>query len=954
MKANYLLGLLSLCCLLILSVTDVQATHVRAGEITTRRISNNNTYEITITLYYDENRGKTAADQQNDIDICFGVGNEVGRAPRVARRFINPNTTINIYRINYTYPGPGTYNIITTITNRNEGTRNIPNSINTSFELRTTILVNASLGLNSTPVMLNPPLDSARVGQKFCHNPAAYDADGDSLSYRLWTPAGRIGPDNFCRPQLVLGYSRPELIGGNPRTEAGTAPATLTVDPLTGDVCWDAPAERGQYNIAFIVEEYRNGIKIGEIVRDMQIIVVDGTNKRPELRVPQDLCVEAGTLINQPITATDPDGNRIELTYYGGPFNRGPDGQPLALVAPAAATLTPPGGIVNAPLTANFRWQTNCAHIRDEPYDVILRVVDYPRNQTQLATLASFQIRIYAPGPQNLTAQAGTSPGGRSIVLNWGAYNCALPGAQMRVYRREGCEALPLDPCTNGGEALVAGGYTLVGQVPITQTSFTDNQNLRRGAQYSYRLVAVFERPRGGASVASAQACVSLPLQTPLMTHVTVDTTSTTGGRITVRWTRPIGVNPQDLGGPFQYRLYRATGLAGTDFSLIQTRPTSLAVGAGDTVFVDRGLNTEANAYRYRVEFLFTEASTGQLTVLDVSEAASSVRLSAVGQSGAIALAWQASTPWSNDNQTHRIFRSQRGPNGPFNEIARVAVTGGGSYRFTDTGADQVLADGNVSVRLSVDSSYCYRVLTVGRYVSPAVNLPLLENYSQGICASPIDTTRPCAPVLRLDSLACGSLSAESGCNQSEFINNLSWQVGSGSGCDLRIARYEVYYSRYREDSTASLLGSVAAPEQVYAHRKGDGYGGCYSVRAVTRSGVASAASNRVCQEGCPWFALPNVFTPNGDGKNDVFQALACPRQVEEVVFVVYNRYGSKVYESRGGEVSWDGRSSGGQALSSGLYYYEANVLFSGSSRVGSRESVKGWVQLIREGTTMR
>jgi hypothetical protein len=76
-------------------------------------------------------------------------------------------------------------------------------------------------------------------------------------------------------------------------------PATFRIDPRTGDLIWDAPREIGQYNVAFIIEEWRkapsgNYLKIGEIVRDMQIIVVESSNKRPLLEVPEKICVEAG------------------------------------------------------------------------------------------------------------------------------------------------------------------------------------------------------------------------------------------------------------------------------------------------------------------------------------------------------------------------------------------------------------------------------------------------------------------------------------------------------------------------------------------------------------------------------------------------------------------------------------------------------------------------------------
>ncbi|WP_461044447.1 gliding motility-associated C-terminal domain-containing protein, partial [Spirosoma harenae] len=125
---------------------------------------------------------------------------------------------------------------------------------------------------------------------------------------------------------------------------------------------------------------------------------------------------------------------------------------------------------------------------------------------------------------------------------------------------------------------------------------------------------------------------------------------------------------------------------------------------------------------------------------------------------------------------------------------------------------------------------------------------------------------------------------------------------------------------------------------------------GCYYVTAVSRRGLESGPSNVVCVESCPSFELPNVFTPNGDGKNDVFQPLKCPRFVERVEFVVYNRWGSKVYESVGGSLSWDGKSSEGVDLPTGLYYYQAVVHYALLEKNAPAQTLKGWVQILREG----
>ncbi|QJD80914.1 T9SS type B sorting domain-containing protein [Spirosoma rhododendri] len=954
----------------ILLPNESRATHVRAGEITTRRLSATSlTYEITLTAYFDEQRGREAAATTTEVDFCFG-DNSTEKVSRLAPiRFLNGRTSsINIYRTTHTFPGPGTYTISTFIVNRNNLTINLPppdQSLNISFSVSTTILIAPNLGLNSTPVLLNPPLDSARVGQRFCHNPAAYDVDGDSLAYRLSRPRESLGG---CRSRFIPVYQDPTVYSTT--SESGGTPS-FTIDARTGQLCWDAPNRAGQFNFAFIVEEWRNGVLIGEVTRDMQIVVVDQPNKRP-LIAGASLCVEAGTLIQQPITATDPDGQRVNITAFGGPLNLTADGLPL----PAGLSISPEyarlinGGIPLAqPGTATFYWQTNCNQVRNQPYDITLKVNDVvPRGTVSLVSFATLSVRVIAPAVRNITGRASALAGGRSIQINWSAYGCGRivdaglgpDTTKLIVYRREGsCSPFNPQQCVTGPPAGL--GFVEVGRVPYAATSFTDTTALRRGVTYSYIIVA--RNPgdvnNGGLGLPSQQVCLELPRLTPVLTQVTVDSTNETRGRITLRWARPLDLKAGDLGAPYEYRIQRATGLTGTNFVTIGTVNTNLDRNVIDTVYVDQGsstsaLNTTANAYRYQIEFFYTDPTTRQLTSLGLADAASSVRLSTNPANRQVVLSWQTNTPWSNDNLTHTILRSRSGPNGPFNIIAEVPVQGPNTYTFTDTGNDLVARDGNTSRVLTADSSYCYRVITRGRYTDARLAVfGTLENYSQISCAMPTDTTKPCPVSLGLDSLNCASLTPESQCGQTSFTNKLRWRQTSGINCDVNVVSYKIYYGRYSQD-TPALLTSVNAPTITFEHSSLTTVAGCYYVTAVNARGQESVPSNKVCNDACPYFALPNVFTPNGDGKNDTFQPLRCARAVESVSFVVFNRYGTKVYETTTATLNWDGRASDGTELPSGLYYYQATVRYAVLDRNAAPQVLKGYVQILRDNVSMR
>lgn len=951
---------------LILSVFEAQATHVRAGEITAKRISTTSlTYEITFTGYFDLQNGKPAADAQ--VDVKFFIG-DVGpfTVPRkLPITDIGNNTSRNEYTFTYTFPAPGRFSISVNLDKRNNNVLNIgpPPTQELSFYVKSTLIINASLGQNRTPVLLNAPIDLAAVGQRYIHNPGAFDADGDSLAYRLVIPQQGIeGRPNGTNLQ----YVDPNLVPPTGPTENGTTPSNFGIDPITGDLTWDAPVTPGYYNVAFIVEEWRNGIKIGEIVRDMQIIVVEARNDRPKLDTIPDLCVEAGTLIQQAIRATDKNGDRLILTTSGGVYRSD-------LIDPAIAQFIPNQPSPLGQAGGTFRWQTGCDHIRFEPYDVLFKVEDNagpnfpnPSLFRKLVDIKTFRIRVYGPRPQNLQAQATTDASGRAFRLTWTSYKCQVPGAQIVIYRKEGCSDYQADVCEPGLPITL--GYQEVGRVPIGTTSFVDNndnQGLRRGVKYSYRIVVEFPRPGsdinepgylngGGSSLPSTEFCLDLPLLVPVITNVTVDSTSTTRGVITVKWTRPIGLDPATQEGPSQYRLYRATGLTGTDFTLVTTINTRLEAGRPDTLFIDRNLNTTQNAYRYRLEYYIT--NNGSLVKLDTSEPASSVRLGqGSAESRQVRLEWTANVPWMNTNQRHRVYRENRSRPGTFNQIAEVAVQGPETFTYVDDGTDRYVADGVNSLTLSADSTYCYRVETVGTYGNDRIQPRVLLNFSQTLCVTPMDTIKPCPPVLSLDTLDCSQIEPDAYCNQSTFTNNLSWTNpalnAQGKACDPNIVSYNIYYARFEGDKLALLTSVVpppTPPATTYAHTGLTSFAGCYAVTAVNRYGNESALSNIVCKDNCPQFALPNVFTPNGDGINDVFQPLNCPNFVRTVEFRVYNRWGVKVFETTDAAINWNGKTTGGQDLPAGQYYYEATVTFESVRQTTEPLILKGWIQLLR------
>ena len=68
----------------------------------------------------------------------------------------------------------------------------------------------------------------------------------------------------------------------------------------------------------------------------------------------------------------------------------------------------------------------------------------------------------------------------------------------------------------------------------------------------------------------------------------------------------------------------------------------------------------------------------------------------------------------------------------------------------------------------------------------------------------------------------------------------------------------------------------------------------------------------------------PNVFTPNGDGRNDIFEVRSMNGNV--VLLKIYTRAGALVFSIEAERCRWDGCTLSGRPLASGIYYWTAET----------------------------
>ncbi|MFM8739738.1 MAG: gliding motility-associated C-terminal domain-containing protein [Cytophagales bacterium] len=945
-------------------------THLRAGEITvTRDNCSGLTFTITITAY--TNTGSPVKFSDGILD--FGDGSTPARTPTIDNTPFAPGIGRVVYTTTHTYAGAGYYVISYKERNRNAGILNISNSVNTQFYLETAIVVDRFVCDNS-PRLLVPPIDKGCTGGAWYHNPGAYDRDGDSLSYELVVPKQDknipVGvyryPDH---PDLYTGidYSR--------ANEKQNGPPTFTINSRTGTILWDAPGAKGEYNIAFKIISWRKiagtFIQLASVTRDMQIVIDECTNKRPELKVPNDICVVAGTVVDESIFGTDPDFDPVTIEAFSQAFIVNPS--PAVWYSP---DLTKPNQAFEQATSSTqdavlkFRWATNCLHVKDQPYQVVFKISDRSGRGPSLVQFKTWNIKVVGPAPvwQSATVNVPT----RSANLQWNSYACQN-ASSIEVYRRVGSFPYTPPECVTGIPGFL--GFTKIATLPANATQYT-NTGLAAGAQYCYRLVAIFPLPQGGQSIVSQEICIP-PFQVDkaVITHVTVDKTSTVtsnnqpvNGEITVRWRSPFDVNAINFPKPFYFKIFRAQGFSGTQATVDISPPGKFR----DSTIIDNGIATRDVIYNYTVK-----AFANNDAELALSESASLVRLEAKPEFERIQLTWAAVVPWSNNTAQYPWHRIYRGPaNATENQmvlIDSVNVNARG-FKYTDEGQYN-------GVKLQNGQEYCYKIMTRGSYGNPKIKAPQ-NNFSQITCAVPDDKVPPCKPTIVLDKKDCSKPENAPCGDFDNFINVIRWVKPFDPDCKKDIESYNVYYSSSVGAEFVKLPISIvpSVTDTIVFEDKGrPSFAGCYRIRAVDRAGNESEPSDVVCFDNCPYYELPNVFTPNGDKCNDVFSAFSvrniqegnktecgsltndqiadlqrrCARFVQKVVFTVYNRWGGIVYTyvSEGEKtiyIDWDGRDNNKIELSAGTYYYQAQVTFNVVDPSNANKSIKGWVQIVR------
>ncbi|MFH0893933.1 MAG: T9SS type A sorting domain-containing protein [Bacteroidota bacterium] len=158
----------------------------------------------------------------------------------------------NVYKGIHTFSTPGNYILSLPDLGRPQFIQNIDSSWNTGFYLESFLAINNPIDTNNSVHFSNPSLGEGYHNNTMTYNPGAYDVDGDSLSFSLVNCMSNGAP--------TAGYHLP----------SGLMPSSL--NPQTGLLTWNLiPWHLGPYNIAIRIDEWRQGVNIGYVIREVEL-----------------------------------------------------------------------------------------------------------------------------------------------------------------------------------------------------------------------------------------------------------------------------------------------------------------------------------------------------------------------------------------------------------------------------------------------------------------------------------------------------------------------------------------------------------------------------------------------------------------------------------------------------------------------------------------------------------
>ncbi|CAG5077378.1 PKD domain-containing protein [Parvicella tangerina] len=267
-----------------------------------------------------------------------------------------------------------------------------------------------------------------------------------------------------------------------------------------------------------------------------------------------------------------------------------------------------------------------------------------------------------------------------------------------------------------------------------------------------------------------------------------------------------------------------------------------------------------------------------------------------------------------------------------FQNGTQATVVAEGDYTLTVTGTNGCTS--SVTITVIMDTA------------SPNINIPALDSLScvnttvtidaSGTTGSNVDyfwSTGETSPSITTDTAGVFTLTASSdnGCGSTVSIEVFESGDPSAAFIPSADSGQAILNVDFDNQSTGTGLtyvwnfgdgGSANTEFPSYSYTTA----GEYDVELIATNNVGcadTAYATIIVTDNRP-IVIPNVFTPNGDGENDLF---AISGSFKNMHLVIYNRWGQVMTDLWGSKVKWDGRTMAGLEVPEGTYYYLIDII---------------------------
>lgn len=861
----------------------LQAKHLVGGSLTYQFLASypdgTNEYRVKIELYRDCLPGNTDFDVNTDMKVSAFRGDAGNAYVKDIGVFMTSRSFLPITSNNPCVPAPtgicyeraiyegnvrlpriaAGYYITWGRCCRNVTIANIVDPGNTGMALSAFIPNMNTYTVNSSPVFTNLAPTYICMGDYFTFDHKATDADGDSLVYSLTVPLTGGSPNDPVPPAQAPAnyppvtwqppYNTNNVMGGNPPTSINSISGLLTA----------VPGGLGQFVMSVKVSEYRNGVKLSELARDMQINVINcAVNYPPQVQVSA-----SGQIINDTLlfyageqscfnfNITDINGaglgqDIITVQASGNIFSGGSAGPPYAVFT---------SGSGNSPVTASLCWTPGCNAGGNNTGSFTITATD---NNTCPGPNVSNKVYYYKILQGNATPpdlRCVSVVDQNQVRLSWiNPPSTKLGGFEYYVIERNN---------GNGWAFLTNITDSLVNSYTDMTANNADNQ------RYCYRLSTAKTCPSFFVGLPGNEVCSILAASTPVNSVQSL-----------IEW------NPYTNWSPSNYEVWSYSGSQEQKEGNILNDTSYLFTGCTFSGFIRIQLKDPVSGCTVY------SGKTQNISLQDSLPPANDICVATVlDDDSGILIRWGRFQ--GDDFRSYRLMRAPRGSNN-FEEVL-----------LTQSIDDTVFTDNTV---LTDSMSYCY----------------YLEQ--SDLCNNLQRSGKDC--VMNIKG------------NGQDYRINLFWNNYSGwepQSSSLELWRVEndvpqSLVSTLSPNATSFTDDNVTQSRPVY----------CYRLKAIKETGECNETwSNTVCVSFPPTLFFPNAFSPNGDGRNDIFTTVGLYAETFELS--IYNRWGTLVFTTLSPTEGWNGKIKGVDAPE-GVYVFRAVA----NGYKGERIEKTGTVTLIR------